>query len=183
MNKRQQNRYPANQYKNLSQKNRGMTFEKMIEQSCENYKILQVGIIQKLPTSIGVQSQGGKLVNPHFKEKSTVDFMGILKGGISIAFEAKETAIETNFPLKNIKQHQLDYLRLHDQLGGRSFILIRFSALDKIFKVEYREFEKMVQECAAENRKSIPIGRFAEISDQCNLVTMKHGLPDFMETL
>lgn len=104
MNKRRQNRYLVKQYKNLSQKNCGMTFEKMIEQACQNYKILQVDIIQKLPTSIGVQSQNGKLVNPHFKEKSTVDFTGILKDGISIAFEVKETTIETNFPLKNIKK-------------------------------------------------------------------------------
>ncbi|MBC2303389.1 Holliday junction resolvase RecU [Listeria booriae] len=183
MNKRQQEHYQARQYKNLSQKNRGMRFETLIEGMCQNYQAKNIALIQKIPTHVGAENVNGKLANAHFKKKSTVDFTGMLCGGLSVAFEAKECASNTSFPLKNIKQHQLDYLRMHDLLGGCSFILIHFTNLNQIFRVEYKELEKMIQECAENKRKSIPIGRFAKISNGCNIVKMRHGYPDFMEAM
>lgn len=68
--------------------------------------------------------------------QSTVDFVGIIKGGLFVAYDAKETAIKTRFPLGNIHQHQIDYLRVIKKLGGIAFFMIQFTSLhDDVFIV------------------------------------------------
>lgn len=76
---------------------------------------------------------------------STVDYTGSLtiwykdnkKVGLFIAFDAKECASKTSFPLKNIHQHQLEFLKAHQQLGSKTFFLIHFTSLhiDEAFLV------------------------------------------------
>ncbi|WP_036130320.1 Holliday junction resolvase RecU [Listeria sp. SHR_NRA_18] len=172
---------PATQ--NRQYANKGKELEGLLENVCFVYKMKGVGLIHKIPNEWTVKRAGGRIVEAFPSKKSTVDFEGILQGGISIAFEAKETTNKTSFPLDNIKEHQLEFLRSHDRLGGCSFLILRFVNLNKIFKIEYKELEKMIQECKEQGRKSIPVGRFSEIGDGCNLVTMRQGLPDFMEAM
>ncbi len=51
------------------------------------------------------------------KKKSTVDYIGLFKG-VPIAFDAKETKIETRFDLSNIKEHQYHFLENWEKNGG-----------------------------------------------------------------
>ncbi len=61
---------------------------------------------------------------------STVDFVGIIApNGKGIAFDAKTTANEVSFSLKNIKTHQIEYLRYFHEIGGNSYIFLQFYKL------------------------------------------------------
>jgi recombination protein U len=64
-------------------------------------------------------------------QPSTVDFVGLLDGGKFIAFDAKQTKIKTRLPIKNIHQHQLDYLKIVQNLGGITFFLVWFTELSE----------------------------------------------------
>lgn len=75
-------------------------------------------MILKVPTPMQITNRG---VIP---QKSTVDFIGLLKGGRYIAFDAKETKVKTRLDLSNIHQHQLTFLTLVQNLGGICFFLV-----------------------------------------------------------
>ncbi|EEL50584.1 Recombination protein U (Penicillin-binding protein-related factor A) [Bacillus cereus Rock3-44] len=70
------------------------------------------------------------MTNGFYEAKSTVDYDGVYRGR-AIAFEAKSTEKDTRFDLKNIAQHQLDYLEKSEKMGAVCFFLIKFSK-DKI---------------------------------------------------
>ena len=100
---------------------------------------------------------------------STVDFYGAYsyiknkqKHGVPIAFEAKETLSHTSFPLANVHQHQLEYLKLWADVGGTGFFLIHFKNIhpDKAYVTPVTLIDKFWQNAAG--RKSIPISEFQE---------------------
>lgn len=98
---------------------------------------------------------------------STVDFYGEysyidpvtgIKGVHPIAFDAKETLSKTSFPLANIHQHQLEYLKLWTYVGGAGFFLVHFKKLytDKAFVTPI----DLVEQYWLGTRRSIPIIEF-----------------------
>jgi len=91
---------------------------------------------------------------------STVDYTGVVDGGLFIAFEAKETQSKTSIPLGNIKQHQLNYLEIVSSLGGITFFIIHFKKLHKeVYIVPIDLVKKYFYES---DRKSIPISEFKD---------------------
>ncbi len=92
-------------------------------------------------------------------KQSTVDYTGVLRGGKSIAFDAKETQSKTSFPLSNIKDHQLAYLIFHQKLGGISFFMIHFKKMysDQVFITPLSLIKKYMY---GNERKSIPFKDF-----------------------
>jgi len=92
-------------------------------------------------------------------KQSTVDYTGTLNGGKSIAFDAKETQSKTSFPLANIEDHQLAYLKYQQKLGGIAFFMIHFKKLyaNKVFITPI----PFIEQCVNKNeRKSLPISDF-----------------------
>lgn len=92
--------------------------------------------------------------------QSTVDYIGSIgPEGEAVAFDAKETIVETRFDLKNIKQHQEEFLKYWEKTGGRAGFLVWFKQVDPEkafwvpihFVVEFRE---------TETRQSIPYKKF-----------------------
>jgi recombination protein U len=79
-----------------------------------------------------LKSKGGRVLNGFYEAKSTVDYDGVFKGR-AIAFEAKSTENLTRFDLKNIAQHQLDYLEKAEKMGAICFFLIEFSKDESVF--------------------------------------------------
>ena len=125
------------------------------------YRKTRKAVIQKLEVPIRMTSQG--LV----ATLSTVDFYGVYlkmnrkkKIGVPIAFEAKETESRTSFPLVNIHQHQLEYLKLWIDVGGTGFFLIHFKKLypDQAFVTPVELVDKYWQN--PDGRKSIPLSDF-----------------------
>jgi recombination protein U len=158
--------------KNLSQAKRGMSFEKRIETTNEFYKIKGVGVIQKIPTP--TRNIKGRIV---YAEQSTVDFMGAYiqhddyinqEIAIPVAFEAKETSSETNFPLtkrykgrdvETILEHQREFLK---KWPGHGFVLINFSERGECYAVDVDFIEQYYLAMYKGGRKSIPIADFME---------------------
>ncbi|MGE7891073.1 Holliday junction resolvase RecU [Bacillus cereus] len=117
----------------MGQGNRGMAFEILINLANEMYKRGGVALINKRPTPVKVlKSKGSRVLNGFYEAKSTVDYDGVYKGRV-IAFEAKSTEKDTRFDLKNIAQHQLDYLEKAEKMGAICFFLIEFSKDKSVF--------------------------------------------------
>ncbi|PDZ06605.1 Holliday junction resolvase RecU [Bacillus cereus] len=145
----------------MGQGNRGMAFEKLINLSNEMYQRERVALINKRATPVKVlKSKGGRVLNGFYEAKSTVDYDGVYKGR-AIAFEAKSTENATRFDLKNIAQHQLDYLEKVEKMGAICFFLIEFSKDKAIFVVPLsviQSYVKMSQQ--PKGKKSIPRADF-----------------------
>lgn len=138
--------------------NRGMTLERLIELTNDQYARDQVAIIQKVPTPIKVvKSLPYGQVKGHWEKKSTVDFIGCYKGQY-ICFDAKESD-KKSFPLANIEQHQLDHMRSVVAHGGKAFLIIYMREHDKYFGLGYKKLEAFIQ---AAERKSIPLSYLEE---------------------
>ena len=100
---------------------------------------------------------------------STIDFDGVFsyhtgkkKIGKAIAFDAKETESLTSFPLANIHQHQLEYLKLWIEIGGEGFFFVHFKKVhpDNAFVTPVELVSKYWDDTAG--RKSIPLSDFKE---------------------
>lgn len=141
--------------------NRGMAFEKLINLSNEMYQREGVALINKRPTPVKVlKIRYGRVRDGYFEEKSTVDYDGVYKGR-AIAFEAKSTKEITRFDLKNIAQHQIDYLEQAEKMGAVCFFLIEFSKDKTVFLVPLSVIQSYVRMSQQEKgKKSIPRADF-----------------------
>jgi recombination protein U len=124
-----------------SSANRGMNFEKMINQTNDFYLTNDIAVIHKKPIPIQIvkvdyqKRSAAKIVEAYYKLPSTTDYNGIYKGQY-IDFEAKETKNKTSFPIKNIHEHQVNHLNQCMRHGAIAFIIIYFSTLDRIFLLD-----------------------------------------------
>jgi recombination protein U len=100
---------------------------------------------------------------------STIDFYGVFsyhigkkKIGKAIAFDAKETESLTSFPLANIHQHQLEYLKLWIEIGGEGFFFIHFKKVhpDQAYITPVELVSQYWDNPTG--RKSIPLADFKE---------------------
>ena len=120
-----------------SQGLRGSLLETMINESNRKYEEHKLALVQKIPTPITpVKMQGSKITLAFFEQKSTVDYLGCVQG-IPICFDAKECNLKS-FPLKNIHEHQLDFMKKLEEQNGVAFFIIYFKELDKIYYVPYK---------------------------------------------
>lgn len=154
-------------HKNLSYKNRGKSFEKLIEYTNRQYKLKGLALIDQVPTP--TKNIKGRIV---YEKKSTVDFIGISKSK-AIAFDAKNTKQETRFDLKNVHVHQVEYLKHHQEQGGKAFFLIHFEKLQKTFFVPLGWFLRYWEGAKLGGRKSIPI---EDIQFHCEEVRSENGI-------
>lgn len=130
--------------------NRGSNLEQLVSVANTQYLSRELARIDKIPTPSNVQ--GG-----YYKDKSTVDFTGVLKGGKAIAFDCKETALK-NLPLKNIHPHQIEYMKDITNLGGHAFIIIHFKSIDQYFRLSFDTLLGFWTSWKKENgRASIPM--------------------------
>lgn len=149
---------------NINYANRGKNLESMIETSNQRYSFQGRALIQKIPTPVKVldiNSRTGKIKNGFYEQKSTVDYIGLYEG-IPIAFDAKETSIETRFDLSNVKQHQYEYLKDWVNNGGIGFLIIYFNSLDEIYYLPFKLLDKYWQGRKQGGRKSIPYAEIAQ---------------------
>jgi len=164
---------------NINHANRGKSLEDLIIYANEQYKAKGVALIQKVATPWTVIRKGKQIVSAFPAEKSTVDFIGVVKN-IPIAFDAKQCKEYTRFPLINVEQHQLDFLKNWRKQGGTSFLIIEMTALRKIYKVELDEIMRYWLNSLAGGRKSIPVKDF----DKFKVVGQASGIVlDYLEVM
>ncbi|HFK1685261.1 TPA: Holliday junction resolvase RecU [Bacillus tropicus] len=141
----------------MGQGNRGMAFEKLINLSNEMYQREGVALINKRPTPVKVLKMVyGRVKDGYYESKSTVDYDGVYRGR-AIAFEAKSTNEINRFDLKNIAQHQLDYLEKAEKMGAICFFLIGFTKDQSTFAIPLSVIQSYVRMSQQpKGKKSIP---------------------------
>lgn len=102
-----------------------MELERKLNRACLEYRKAGLAFIRKIELPMRIV-KGGVL-----RFNSTVDYEGVVKGGKYYAMEAKETESMTSFPLSQIKQHQLEYLKGVDAMGGIAYFIIWFKKKDE----------------------------------------------------
>lgn len=120
---------------NIVYKNRGMNLENDINATNNYYIEKKKAFIYKKPTPIKlvkVDYKKGRIEEAYFDKPSTTDYNGIYQGKY-IDFEAKETVNTEYFPLRNIHAHQIEHLRNISHECGISFLIVRFTKLNKTY--------------------------------------------------
>ena len=118
--------------------NRGMSFEKMINESNNYYLSRGLAVIHKKPTPIQIvkvdypQRSRAKIVEAYFRQASTTDYSGVYKGHY-IDFEAKETRQKKSMPMKNFHSHQIEHMEAVLEQKGICFVLLHFSSLRETY--------------------------------------------------
>ena len=149
-----------------SHSNRGMSFENMINETNDYYRMHDVAIIHKKPIPIQIvkvdypSRSGAVIKEAYYKVPSTTDYNGIYKGK-HIDFEAKETINKTSFPFNNIHPHKIEHLEYIRKHGGISFVLIFFKTHDEIYLLESKYLSKFFER-SKEGRKSITYDEIKE---------------------
>ncbi len=122
--------------KNINMANKGMGFEREVIMANEVYKSREIALIQKISTPWKVIRSGNRIVTAFPERKSTLDFRGTVKGGISISFDCKESQDIRGLPLKYIEPHQIDYIRAAIKMGEISFILCYVKPFNKRYLIK-----------------------------------------------
>lgn len=137
---------------------RGSTLEEMVNMTNERYLEHGLALIEKIPTPIKPIKMGkekGTIALAYFEKKGSVDYIGVVQG-IPVCFDAKETSKEF-FPLKNIHEHQIDYMKAFQKQEGIAFVLISFTAVDRYFFVPFDLIDTYWEGAKLGGRKSIPM--------------------------
>ena len=135
---------------------RGSSFEEMINHTNEVYREQKLALIQKIPTPITpvkFDQQSRHITLAYFDQQSTVDYIGSVQG-IPVCFDAKECAKQT-FPLQNVHAHQVEFMRLMEEQGGVSFLLIYFSETDECYYMRFEELLRFWRRSEEGGRKII----------------------------
>lgn len=116
---------------------KGDIFEEIINISNKAYKNKGIALVQKISTPMKPIRKGKQIISAYYEEKSTLDFIGVFRG-IPLAFDAKETKEENRFPLSNVSDHQIEFMKEWDKHGGITFLLVNFKKLDKIYRLDWK---------------------------------------------
>lgn len=152
---------------------RGSFLEEMINKTNEIYKDNELALIQKIPTPItpiNIDSSTKQITLAYFEKKSTVDYIGAVQG-IPVCFDAKECNTDT-FPLHNIHEHQIEFMRDYKNQDGISFIIIYFSKKELFYYLSFDEIDYYSNRALEGGRKSI---RFEELKES-HFFTKKSNL-------
>lgn len=134
---------------------RGSTLEDLINHTNESYRSKSLALIQKIPTPItpvNIEKETRHITLAYFDQKSTVDYIGVVQG-IPICFDAKECAV-TTFPLQNVHEHQVDFMREFEEQGGIAFIILSFTAKNETYYLPFDDLYRFWQRMAEGGRKS-----------------------------
>lgn len=134
---------------------RGSTLEEIINLTNQKYRMNHLALIQKIPTPIKpitIDKNTRHITLAYFEQKSTVDYIGTVQG-IPVCFDAKECAIDT-FPLQNVHEHQIQFMREFEEQNGIAFLLIYFAKHDSFYYLTFEQLLKFWQRAKNGGRKS-----------------------------
>ena len=142
---------------------RGSTLEDLVNRTNEKYREQKLALIQKVPTPITpikMDKEHRQISLAYFEQKSTVDYIGVVQG-IPVCFDAKECTTDT-FPLQNIHEHQIQFMKEYEEQGGVSFLIIYYTNKDRLYYLPYRHLVVFWERALNGGRKSF---RFDELDD------------------
>ena len=160
---------------------RGSTLEDFINRTNERYLDQGLALIQKIPTPITpvrMDKENRHITLAYFDQRSTVDYIGAVQG-IPVCFDAKECNVRT-FPLQNVHEHQVAFMREFEQQGGIAFLLISYTALNEMYYLPFRDLERFWTRAAEGGRKSF---RYEELEPAFFLPELPGILVPYLNTL
>ena len=160
---------------------RGSTLEDMINHTNEIYREKKLALIQKIPTPITpitIEKSTRHITLAYFDQKSTVDYIGAVQG-IPVCFDAKECAVKT-FPLQNVHEHQIRFMKEFEEQGGIAFIILHFTALGEMYYMPFRDLEKFWKRMETGGRKSFT---YDEIDKPYQIRASRDILVHYLETI
>ena len=137
---------------------RGSSFEEFINRTIELYLESGLALIQKIPTPITpveIDKDHRHITLAYFEQKSTVDYIGVVQG-IPVCFDAKECAADT-FPLQNVHEHQIRFMKNFERQDGVSFLLLYFTRYDQYYYLTFDLLLKFWERSEQGGRKSFRI--------------------------
>ncbi len=143
---------------------RGSALEESVNLTNEKYRSMHLALIQKIPTPITpvqIDDKSRHITLAYFDQKSTVDYIGAVQG-LPVCFDAKECQIDT-FSLRNIHEHQVEFMREFEEQGGIAFFLIKYTKRDILYYLRLSEALVYWERMENGGRKSI---RFDELSEE-----------------
>lgn len=158
---------------------RGDVTENILNNINYVYLIEKTAVVNKIPTPVKVMKlEYGRITSGFFETQSTVDYHGAYQG-IPICFDAKETEA-TSFPLKNLHQHQVDYMNNFSKIGKGISFIICFSKKHNIYyflplNVINKYWEGYIYDTG---RKSIPFN-----DNGIFKIPLRDGLPDYLKII
>ena len=114
--------------------NRGMEFERLINEANEVYRQKGIAVFTKIPTEFIPIRRNGQMVGAKVTHKSVADYIGVFKG-IPVAIEAKSTN-QKRISYNDVKPHQEKFLNDWVRTGGRAFVIVSFG-LERFFLVPW----------------------------------------------
>lgn len=160
---------------------RGSTLEDMINHSNAVYREKKLALIQKVPTPITpitIDKESRHITLAYFDQKSTVDYIGAVQG-IPVCFDAKECAART-FPLQNVHEHQIRFMKEFEEQGGIAFILLHFTGEDEIYYLPFSDLYRFWERMESGGRKSFT---YEEVDKAFQVRARRDILVHYLETL
>lgn len=155
-----------------SYSNRGMSLEKDLNLTNQQYLVENIAVIHKKPTPIQVvkvdypKREAARISEAYYRRSSTTDYNGVYRG-YYLDFEAKETKNKTSFPLNNFHEHQIEHMKQSSEHGGICFTIVRFSTLDQLFFMPFDFLYKWwLQQFEPKGRKSIPLSAIQKENEE-----------------
>ena len=137
---------------------RGSVLEEMVNYTNEEYREKKLALIQKIPTPITpveIDQATRHITLAYFDQQSTVDYIGTVQG-IPVCFDAKECTLDT-FPLSNVHEHQIRFMREWEEQDGIAFLLILFTSRNEAYYMPFRDLMKFVRRMEEGGRKSFRV--------------------------
>ena len=142
---------------------RGSSLEEFVNRTNDTYEKSNLALIQKVPTPITpirIDKESRHITLAYFEKKSTVDYIGVVQG-IPVCFDAKECNTDT-FPLQNIHEHQMNFMKRFEEQKGIAFFLIYFTQRDVYYYLTYRQARKFWDRAQKGGRKSFRVEELEE---------------------
>ena len=134
---------------------RGSVLEEALNITNEKYRREKLALVQKIPTPITpmeIDQEKHHITLAYFEQKSTVDYIGNVQG-VPVCFDAKECAADT-FPIQNIHEHQVNFMREFEEQDGVAFLIILFYNAEKNYYVTLRDILFLWERAKGGGRKS-----------------------------
>ncbi len=160
---------------------RGSTFEDLLNRTNEKYLENGLALIQKIPTPITpitIDKESRHITLAYFDQKSTVDYIGAVQG-IPVCFDAKECNTDT-FPLANIHEHQVEFMKQFEKQNGIAFFLISFTSRDEFYYLRFLDLLRFWERAKAGGRKSF---RYEELDPAFFLPRIPGVLVPYLDSM
>lgn len=160
---------------------RGSTLEDLINRTNDSYREKKLALIQKVPTPItpvSIEKESRHITLAYFDQKSTVDYIGAVQG-IPVCFDAKECASST-FPLQNVHEHQVAFMKEFEEQGGISFIILSFTSMHEMYYLPFSHLYRFWTRMLEGGRKSFT---YEEVDKSWQIRSVRDMFVHYLEPL